>query len=336
MDAFITRRADVLTSNMTSASSAVWQRGLPSLMFQWQSFLARNLEQLFFGRDLTRLERTRLATAQLTYFGLTGVGLGWAVDSFISKNPEGMDPSTYTLIKHGMIDFLIGEATGERTAVSTRLSIGQSAYDFMSSLKEETFLQVVSGPAPGFAIDVVGQTFKTLYSLASGKNYITAFNADKAFKNISSYSRNSQALWALNTGQFVNKSGRVMVNDLSPEAAKLYWLGAPLQEVLATYTANDLIQAERQLIKDTAAKYRELNTAAFDLAEKGDAKGSQELHGQALDLLVGLNANQTREVLRQTRPEIADGYTSSTIRLQKVGIPGFADQIRRMKEGEVQ
>jgi len=334
MDSYITSRADALTANMTTVSAASWQQGFPSLMFQWQSYFVRNMEQILFGRNLAVGERVRLASSQLFYFGMTGAGLGYAYDKFMADKAP-LDPDLHTLIRYGAIDYLLGEVTGVRTAVATRASMGQSVWEAAQNLQEDGFLTVIGGPSVTIASDFFSQSLSTLKAVATGKGSVAEFDAKKLLMNVSSFSRGAKALHAIQTGELVSKTGRVMATDVSPMAAKLYWVGTPLQEEIATYTASDLIKYRKELITEVSKKYKELNQAAFKKSEEGDDVAARQLHQQALDLLTGMNVKDINEVLRFAKPDLLDGFTSTILRLQKAGMTGMAEQIQRMKEGEV-
>lgn len=333
MDNYITRRADALTANMTSVSAASWQKGFPSLMFQWQSYFARNMEQIFFGRNLSVGERVRLASSQLFYFGLAGTGAGYFYDRYMADK-EPIDPNLRTLIRYGTIDFLLGEITGVRTAISSRMAMGESIWETARNLQEDGYLKTLGGPSVGIASDFISQSLSVLKAVATGEGSLAAFDGNKLLMNVSSFARGSKALHAIQTGELVTKSGRVMATDVSPMAGKLYWVGTPLQEEIATYTANDILKDRKTLITDVAKRYKELNQAGFKKAEEGDMTSAKDLHQQALDLLIGMNLKDVNEVLRQAKPDLLDGFTSTILRLQKAGQYGMAEQIRLMKEGE--
>ena len=332
METYVTKRAHTLTANMGSASAAVWQKGVPSLMFQWQGYLARSMEQIFIGRDLSRAERFRLASSQLAFYGLTGWGIGGILDKVLADNPEGMDPDQYTLIKYGAIDYLLGEILDERTAYSTRLSSGSGLYDAFEKINEESFLTVAGGPAIGLAGDFVTQSFQTMYSLVTGKNHIAAFNLDKLAKHASSYNKISKSLLMYRTGEFKTISGMTVVNNMSGTAAALNIFGAPFQEVISKFDADSMVKASDQLVFDTYKAYSELNEAAFKMAREGDSVGADAVHAEALDLLVPLTPIEQSKVLRKYKPKATDGFTDTMMRVKRVGLPGVYEQMRLMRE----
>jgi hypothetical protein len=265
---------------------------------------------------------------------MTGAGLGYAYDKFMADKAP-LDPDLHTLIRYGAIDYLLGEVTGVRTAVATRASMGQSVWEAAQNLQEDGFLTVIGGPSVTIASDFFSQSLSTLKAVATGKGSVAEFDAKKLLMNVSSFSRGAKALHAIQTGELVSKTGRVMATDVSPMAAKLYWVGTPLQEEIATYTASDLIKYRKELITEVSKKYKELNQAAFKKSEEGDDVAARQLHQQALDLLTGMNVKDINEVLRFAKPDLLDGFTSTILRLQKAGMTGMAEQIQRMKEGEV-
>lgn len=304
MDEFITRRADTLTMNMTSASAAGWQKGLLSIPTQWLSYNARMLENLFFARNLSGPERLRLAIGQLAFYGAAGWGLGGAFNAFIDKTSTELDPEVYTLLRYGMADFLISEMTGVQTGLGGRLAVGEGLVDLYENLTSDQFLEVLGGPSVSVAQDSVTASLGLLQSVVSGNWNIAATDFNKLLRNISTWDKAVRARWILQTGEYLSKKGDVQATGLTPEAAILNALGAKLQQVELQYDINAILQDDKAMVQEVANRVRELDRLMWEAIDRDDMSAAQEFANERAALMAPLTLSQMETVTAFTKPSL--------------------------------
>jgi hypothetical protein len=154
--AWITRREQDLTFNMTTASRGAWQSGLLKVPTQWLSYSMRTMEALVFGGGLSGPERARLGLMMTMMGGAAGFGTGigsrvgdWAGETF------GIEPDSiaFTTLKYGIVDgigsWALSGITGEdvRTAFGTRIAPLTAFTDLYRKVTEESTVSALAGPS---------------------------------------------------------------------------------------------------------------------------------------------------------------------------------------------
>jgi hypothetical protein len=329
-DSYIISRSDALTSHMTGISSSAWQRGILSLPTQFFGYTARNLEQIFLSNTLSAEERWRLGVSQFLMYGLTGTGLGWTVDKLVYSQDVSIDPDTYTLTKYGIMDWIIGELTGTRTAFAERFSLGSSVIDQFNKIQDGQFAAVAFGPVGQSGWDTGNAIFKFLYSVSTGNPTTAKMDLYKVGLNFTGFSKMSQAWIALNTGEMYTKDGRLRADGLTRGDAVAFLAGARLQSSVSQYSALELKQGEDQYIKETAARVRELRTQALKYLEAGQEADATNCFDQAGDLLRIMTPYQRTEVNKQSRLYNNSLAESLIMQLRKRYRKAMADRLQQL------
>ena len=106
--AWITRREQDLSFNMTTVNRGKWQAGAMKVPTQWLSYSMRSMEALFVGKGLSGAERARLGVFMALTGGVSGTvigdrmfGLSDKIGESVGADPEGV---AYTAIKYGVVD----------------------------------------------------------------------------------------------------------------------------------------------------------------------------------------------------------------------------------------
>jgi len=226
-------RQDVLTASMTSASAAPWQRSLLAVPLQFTTFHVRMVEQIFTKEILTPSERVSLALMHVFAFGAAAVpGIGYLQDKLAYEG--AVDPSTglYDLVRYGALDAALETLSGEETALSARLAVGEGVTDLFRNLVlgDETLLEVAVGPGGGIiwdsltAVAAMGKVFKGEY------DYVEA-DVNRLARIVHSYDKGYQMWTALRLGEVTSrKTGDVTLSDMSTVDSYLNALGIPLRE----------------------------------------------------------------------------------------------------------
>jgi hypothetical protein len=331
MDEFITHRADVLTMNMTSASAAGWQSGLLSIPTQWLSYNARMLENLFFNRNLTGMERGRLATGQLAFYGAAGWGLGGPLNALIDKSNTELDPEVYTLLRYGMADYLISEMTGVQTGLGGRLAVGEGMVDLYKNIMDGKFVEIIGGPSGSIAYDATTQSLSLLQAVVNGDWNIAKTDFNKVLRNVSTWDKAVRARWIIQTGEYLSKRGEVQATGLSPEAAILNTLGAKLQEVEFQYDLNKIVQDDKAMVQEVSNRVRELDGHMWDAIDRDDMEAAQEFANERAALMAPLTFTQIEQVNAFTRPSLLTFGDKVMQKATENGHSTLANQLQKMR-----
>lgn len=329
-DSFIVSRADALTAHMTGVSSAVWQKGVLSLGTQFYGYTARVFEQLAFGRTLTGKERAKLAATQLVMYGLTGIGFGWTVDKFMYETDTYLDPRVYTATKLGLMDYLIGEMTGVKTAASERFSMGSAVNEAYEKISNDSFAEVFFGPVGSIGYDVLSSGFKAMYSLATGYPVSAKSDAKKFLMNISGFSKPAQAWAIFNTGELVTRDGKLKAKSLSPSYGIAVLAGARLQVDSTQYDFLSLKKNEDQFITEMGNRIKDLTKQAVQAYTEGRDGDAEELFRQISDLYRATNPYQKGRILRASRDSTYSSMEGLILEMQRRGKTSIVKQLQQL------
>lgn len=301
---WVTNRQDVLTAGMTRASATAWQRNsLLSVPTQFLSYSSRMLEQIFSPKILTVNERRRLAITQLAMWGASGYGLGQGVNYLMEEGYIELDRSTYTLLRYGIPDWIIGETTGGRTAFAERLSIGEGFYDIWEKITRGQFLEVVGGPSVSITGDAVTSVYQALGNAVHGRFDMTTYDVSKVLRNLSSVNTAYNSWFLSTVGEYyARNSGSMIADQLGNSEAILNLMGAPLQDVSLGYDLIKIRKAEDEHLLTHGRNLQELVNLAQSKFQEGDYEGSTAIL-EEVSLKVGiLNPYQLQKVKRFLKP----------------------------------
>lgn len=225
----ILQRADLLTSNMSRASSSAIQKGILSLPTQFVSYAIRQAE-LMIGNRLTGIEKARLfGTYGLVYgvpaaFGSFTMGVGGdeimktaIANGYVSDSPENWKLNT--AITEGLPSMLIQLMTGNLYNIGQRYAGGGGPVtDLLRS--DKTFWDIIGGAS----YSSISKSIANLDGLTSamtsgirsdGPFAIKSQDFIDPFKEISSVNTFDRLYKALNTGKWLS-SKELELGDASP------------------------------------------------------------------------------------------------------------------------
>ena len=145
-------------------SRADIQQGILRVPTQFYSYMLRSFEGVFIGKDLSDLERIRLAAMIGPFYGMTGIGAtsltSSTVDALNAYLPdsfqveEGSD--AFRLIKNGPIDAifawaddtLLGDAAPE-VSIASRVSLGDGVVDTYRNYRDANVFEIIGGAGTG-------------------------------------------------------------------------------------------------------------------------------------------------------------------------------------------
>lgn len=227
--AFITRREQDLTLNMTNSSRAMAQSGIWKVPTQWMSYPLRAMEAVFVGKGLTKGERARLFGAMAPIFGLSGFGLEFAADQ-IAETFGIESPSLYLALRDGALDGLGYALMGEDApAVGKRLAPAQAIMEVYKKITEESTLSAALGPAGEITGGVLDAAFDSVmsgfYGLQSGDWAPLTEDVMRMLRQPSGIDSKAKAFGILSTGVLQTKTGRVYGDGWGINAAIVSGLG---------------------------------------------------------------------------------------------------------------
>jgi len=337
MDDFITNRADAITMNMTRASAAWWQQGFMSLPTQWLGYQAKLMENIFFSRNLTGIERTRLGLAQVVLFGGAGIPLGGTiVNTFVDQSSEGIDKDAYTVLRYGLIDYTLSNIIGEDTAMSGRLGVGDSILQVYEDFMDKNFAEIIGGPSLSIATDTGSSAITMVGSLFNSDISLTQYDAGKVLRNISTLDKAAKAYYLMQTGEFIDKKGRTLAEDMNPWNALWNTLGTPFQEVELYYDVRQALYAESQMVKGVTDRTRELIRLQNDYIAENDMASAAGIRDEILSLLSPLTFDQRKSVINLSREDYRTLATTSIMQDAKTVNQGLSIQLQKLisKEGQ--
>ena len=229
----VTRRQDILTASMTSASGAAWQRSTLSIPTQFMTYSVRMAEQMLSGKVLTPGERTRLALTQSAFWGGAGiVPYNYFTDSNAYHGRSQIDPEMYKFVRYGMIDYFLSSVFDSETDISSRLGASGGITSMLDDIMEGTVLEFALGPSGEIATESVDLVYRTAAAMFSGQWDYASYDFNRLAKSITSLNRVQSAYLAYSHQQMVSrKSGKVLLENLTPDDALMIGLGIPLKEV---------------------------------------------------------------------------------------------------------
>jgi len=244
-------RQDVLTASMTSASAAPWQRSLLAVPLQFTTYHVRMAEQLFTDQILTGKERVSLMLSHLIFYGAAAVpAAGYLQDKLGFEGAVDADSGVYDLVRYGVMDATLTALSGEETALSTRLAVGEGLFDLFVKLSQEPLPTIAAGPGGAITIDSVDAMLKFMKNVAGGQFDQSVYDWNRFARNVSSYNKGYILFMAKRYGQMVSrKTEAPTMTDMSAVDTLLATMGIPLAEQDLLWTSVTNLQEEQKQLK---------------------------------------------------------------------------------------
>jgi hypothetical protein len=231
----IRRREEALTLRMTNVNRASIQEGAMKLPTQWMSHSLRILENVIVGRDLTIGERARLVAMYVPFFGLTGMGFAKATDMIGEQFGVEPDSNTYTFLKYGIIDTLLGYGD-----VDLALANRMAPITFFSSMYKDvtgdsSALAVALGPSGSIASGFIDQTVAAAGDLFTGNTVAMTNDVVRLMRQFTGIDNVAKAWGIYNNGVYRSRTGSVLPFELDTSDAIGQLLGFTPAEVAEWY-----------------------------------------------------------------------------------------------------
>jgi len=301
---WITNEEQRLTQYMTTASRQAYEK-LPFMQFM--TYQLRITEAIFAGtfnntkRVLTKGERNRLAVAHFTMFGAMATGPTQFLMDYISSNSNvDMDSGTMQLVQGGILEVLTDNLLGADTAVSRRFSSSGMIYQLMRQMAEDNVLEIFGGPSAEVGMDFYGSGLSVIYNglraVASGDFQATQDDILSFVRVFSSGNSTHNAIYAYQTGRFLNRQGGAVVDDLTTNDAIALAFGIPLQEVDEVYTYLAQRRHRNSFLERTARGINELHGRITEATLRQDWEAVASYYRQIGIALGGLSLSDRERV----------------------------------------
>lgn len=269
----ILARADLLTMNMTRASSSAFQHGWAAFPFQFMSYQSRLME-LMWGGQIDRAAKLRLLGVNSAMYGVPmGVGgTALGVYPWQSELKQELEEHGYNLDQAGWDLFLNGvpQAMAKMAGYDADIPgrFGPNGWSIVKDLFDDTV------PAQKRAIDLLtGPSGKTAMAIAEPlatlltrplREDLTPATDDliKLAENITTYNNFTKAYVAITTGEILSKDGRKLSKGYNDAvwAATMGILGVQPEELSRYYrnleSKDEIRKAQEDMIEYGIKEYR--------------------------------------------------------------------------------
>lgn len=321
----ITQRADLLYTNMSSASTSNLNKGLMSIPLQFQTYPLRLAEQVL-GKRLTSTEKMRLFGTYAIMFGiptalnLPGIPFGEIAKQEIAKSDyvTGSPQNSFlnTLTTEGGLAMLLHQFTGAWHGTGERYG-GQGVEPDL--LKDKAFWVIALG-APGSIISKAAQGMHgfvaSMVSLANdgGTSHpLKASDFIDPFKAVSIVDKGTQLAFALNYGKWLSRQEAYLTDVDKSNAILMFLSGLNPKSTSDSFTIQSVIDSEKKA-QSAAEKIfiKEIQRGRLE-GQNGDSDAEHASYIRAFATLKG--ANYPVEEIPKALTIASEGFISSEQRL---------------------
>jgi len=332
--AWITRREQTLTFNMTTGSRPMLQSGVMKVPTQWLSYSFRAAESVVIGRDLSVAERARLAAVLMPFYGLSGFGLASAADYVGEKLGVAPDSNMYIGLKYGFLDYLIAQVTPVETGLATRLAPFDAFVDIYKKINEGDVATAVGGPSGEIATGITEVFMDSVSDLFHGRTVSATEDLIKLLRQPSGIDNVFKAYGVMNNGVYRSKTGATLPTDLKTSDAVILLMGfSPLELTEFYQRRGEAYTDSRKLNTFRKEMDRDMNIAMRLVSEGGTDRDRgmqmiEEMHAkiatsgfspqQMFSLRKGLQRGNNNELLRLMQGAIREDNYYGAQALQSI------------------
>ncbi len=338
--AWITKREQALTFQMTTTSRAMVQSSLLKVPTQWMTYAFRSMESVFVGRELSKRERVRLFTVLAPIYGLAGFGAESAagyVSEFFGV-PE--DNNAFLLIRSGFYDYILAELLGAENApaLGERMAPIGAIMDTYEKIFERNELSAIGGPSAEITSNIVSSAWSALGNLINGRPTLLTEDLVQSLRGVAGINNIVQGYGIMQHGVYKSKFGVAVPGEMSTINGLAALLGLTPQRAALWYgSRSDVAQNDKELAK--VRKY--VNTKAeeaFKLlwsADELDVERGTKLLNELNDVIntSGLSVGDQMSLRRSLTRPLSSQYNRIVKRLLETDKQYTAHQLSRITEG---
>ena len=278
--AWISRRDQDLTFNMTNVGRPQIQSGGMRVPTQWLSHTFRAMESIFVGRNFTKAERVRMWGVMMPMYGTAGFGMTSAAGQLSEYLGVEEDSTAFTFLKWGLIDgltdYLLEDTDGKvGTGIANRLAPVGAIKETYRKIMEGQFLEVVGGPSGSISSGISDAFLNAVSSLSDNRGTMLSEDVVKILRQPSGVDNVAKAYGIFNNGIYRSKNGITIPTEMSPTEGVLQLLGIGSLKQAEWYDAkNQMFTSNKKLTtfrKDINSKAE----FAYDLLQ-GDAADKEK------------------------------------------------------------
>lgn len=279
----ILQRARLLNVNMDRAANSLWQHGLSSIPFQFQTYALRTAE-LMFGKRLTMQEKARLIGIYSIMYGLPVAGTlsGFPIADGLRKlaidnNYQVGDGYITGTLMEGVPAMLGQMITGNTYNIGEQYG-GQGLSSLNNILGSDPTwykvgLSLLGGPAGG----VIADTWENSDPLRRwfANIYTDGYHTDwhdvvQSLKAISTIRTGDQTIDALQTGNWYSRKGALLETDIKPmDSVWMFLSGLSHQNISDAYAKISIEEDRKNYNKFTEQEFKDLIRKAIISAQTG-------------------------------------------------------------------
>ncbi|MBL4795798.1 MAG: hypothetical protein JKY50_00130 [Oleispira sp.] len=316
---WITRREQTLNFNMTTGSRPFFQSGVAKIPTQWMSYSFRAMEAIAFGTGgLTKFERLKLFGVLGPMYGMTGLGMEAGAD-YVSELFDLEPESDYNdLIRFGVLDFVIGEATGAETALGSRLAPFTIIKEIAKDVTEGSLIEAVAGPSGQISKGIFDAIVDTSGDIIHGREVQVTESVIRLLRQPSAIDKFFGAYGVWNNGVYRSKNGVKFKGELSSsDAVQLMFGFTPAQMV-------EIRQRRTEMYMDgkTFKAFNKDMTLKSDRAWELMSDTNQDLVDRGHQMLKEIHAEIELRPLSETmkgrvRRSVTNGHGDAILQLQR-------------------
>ncbi len=346
---WVTNKEQAYTLNMTNMSRADIQQGILRVPTQFYSYMLRSFEGVFIGKDLSDLERIRLAAMIGPFYGMTGIGAtsltSSTVDAFNAYLPdsfqveEGSD--AYRLIKNGPIDAifawaddtLLGDAAPE-VSIASRVSLGDGVVDTFRNYRDANVAEIIGGAGGGKAGDTLVDFAQVLGAITRGDDILLTERTVELFRNLKFIDNTAKAVGIFRHKIYTSKTATRVDANFTNMDALFAALGIPLEEVQQVYDSNSVYYNTNRIYNKISKEIGPRVDLFWDKVNEGDAERAKEIL-DSIHLSVSRINGLPDELRDRLREQVMNGFKSKTTwervkQLRRMGLETEAEQLKEI------
>lgn len=301
----ILQKADLLTANMSRASSSTLHTGVLSLTTQFITYQLR-MAELFMGTRLgeTTFDRNMARLRLLTFYsalygapsaiGLTGLPLANNIrEEFIQRGYTVSDNFVNSLVMEGLPAWTVAMVTGNHYNIGDRF--GSPGFTQLSdALKSDhAWWQLLAGASGTTLLNTLTSQSNFWHAIGS---MLSSNNNDKAFplklddfvdmfKEISSVNQSWKLIAAINTGKWMSKNEAYIGDVTKANAAFMAVFGISPQAQDDTYLKNEIKKSEVAFQKASMGKFIEEYRRGVQAAKDQNPDQARDYFKRAFTIL---------------------------------------------------
>lgn len=320
----IIARQDDLTSNMTKANTAFFQKGflsIPAQFLQYNLKLGANLLTAMTGNSkaFTRKEAFSIMFGHLALYGMANNGFPDAVEEMIGSGMESLELSREQrlYLTEGLIAGLINSGSLMTTGERTEIAFGErfNTFDFYKEFVKDmvtgkkSALELVLGPTSNTFARIQG--FREIGMLWMhdpdiGIDTLQDTMYMLGVSSVSTLSNLDKALIAHNNHNFIMSKAKEPIAKASNGEIYFQAIGIPPAEVADFYRMTESRQEHKKSLDRIVVTYKNMQLKTMESLKAGDKESAEKYIGILNSLTRGMSVEDYNYIFEQSRLDFTD------------------------------